>query len=180
MSPMQYIVALISAMHGAIAMRMLPATGESNMSDERVKALISDTFRMIREAHATVLAASQESDEVKAKREKAHKEAATKFAALLESALSQKTPPAWAVAYNAMATTAKPEGGDKNLANEIQKAHDDQRKLVVEAFAITNPFLAGADEWIPRLGTKGRPAGSRNKPKDEVAETPAAETPSAK
>lgn len=172
MGPIEYILALIGAMHGAIAMRMLPASGEMNMSDDRVKALVSDTFAAIREAHAAIIAASVETDEVKAVREKAHKEAATKFAALLESALSQKTPPSWAVAYNAMATTAKPVGGDKATADEIQKLHDKQRNLIVEAFAVTNPYLAGADEWIPRLGTKGRPAGSRNKAKDEaVTET---------
>lgn len=168
MGPIEYIVALIGAMHGAIAMRMLPASGETAMSDERVKAVIADTFRLIREAHAAIIAASAETEEVRTKREASHKKYATQFVALLDNELAKAKPAQWAVMYREMTRTAKPVGGDKDTANAIQKHHDDQRKLIVEAFAVTNPYLADAEGWIPRLGTKGRPAGSRNKDKAEV------------
>ena len=167
METLAFIRALIGLMHSAIAAGMHPLTGEMTMTDERKRSLVVDTFAAIREAYAAVVKASEETTEVKTKRESAHKKHSAEFAGLLEAALSQKTPPKWATVYRDMTATAKPAGGDRETANEIQSLHDAQRKMLTETFIVTNPWLAGIDEVLPRLGTKGRPAGSRNKPKDE-------------
>lgn len=173
MDTLTFIRTLIGYMHTVIAAGMHPLTGEMTMNEERKRSVVRDTFTMIREAHAAIVAASVETDDVRTKRESAHKVATAKFVALYEAALQQKNVPAWAIAYRDMTASAKPAGGDKETASEIQKLHDVQLKMITETFLVTNPWLAGIDSDITRVGTKGRPAGSRNKAKDE---TPAPDT----
>lgn len=168
MDTLTFIRTLIGYMHTVIAAGMHPLTGEMAMDEERKRSIVRDTFAEIRKAHAAIVAASVEADDVKTKREAAHKTATAKFVALYEAALQTSKVPGWALAYREMTSTAKPAGGDKDTADEIQKLHDVQLKMITETFLVTNPWLAGIESDINRLGTKGRPAGSRNKPKDEA------------
>lgn len=170
MDTLTFIRTLIGYMHTVIAAGMHPLTGEMDMPEDRRRAIVADTFAMIRSAYAAIVAASQEDAETKTKREAAHKVATAKFAGLLESAFSQKSVPAWAIAYREMDTTSRPAGGDKETAVEVQKMHDTQLRMITETFLVTNPWLAGIETEINRVSNRGRQPGSRNKPKAETSE----------
>lgn len=166
-------MALYATMQMVLAMRMHPLTGETEMKPERIRELVLATFAEVRRVYSEALkAANDEPADVKTKREAAHKAASAKFTALYETALSQKTPASWALAYRDMTATKSPAGGDKEMLKEVKEMHDKYRESL-DAFAYTHPILSDWDKAISRLETKGRPAGSTNKPKETKAEAPA-------
>jgi hypothetical protein len=169
-----YVHSLIATMHVVLAMRMHPLTGETDIAPARVREIVLATFAAIRDAYSTVKeAAEKEDDDVKTKRLASHKEASANFTAQLEAALKVSNPPKWAIAYRDMLATAHPAGGDSSLAKEIKELHDGQRKAL-EAFAVMHPVLTDWEKAVPKVETKGRPAGSRNAPKvDAPKEVPA-------
>jgi hypothetical protein len=164
------VTALFATLHTIIFTRTNPDTGET-YDDKQLVALIMSTFADVRIKYTAAKdAADKEDADVKTKREAANKAANAKFMALLENALKGDKPASWAVSYREMMATAHPAGGDKKALSEIVTLHDDMI-TVLSLMGKVNPTFAGIDTRIPKLQTKGRPAGSKNKAK---AETPSA------